>query len=242
MSLLRLFVEFPLSPGVGVALAPAQAHYLGAVMRRGPGDGLLLFNGRDGEWRAEISDLKRRSRASVVVTEQTRGQAAEPDLWLLFAPVKRTPVDLIARCATELGVSALMPVITQRTDAKRLNLERLRANAVEAAEQCGRLTVPDCAAPSALARRLADWPAERRLLLCDESGGVPVAEALGGAAPGPWAVIIGPEGGFANEEFDAMAAMKQTLRVGLGPRTLRAETAVAAALSSWQALVGDWNG
>ena len=243
MPLLRLFVDCPLSPGVAVALSPAQAHYLGTVMRRGPGDGLLLFNGRHGEWRGEISDLKRGRRGTVAVGDQTRPQAAEPDLWLLFAPLKRTPVDLIARLATELGVSALMPVITRRSATKRLNLERLRANAVEAAEQCGRLTVPDCVAPIALARRLADWPAERRLLLCDESGGgAPVAEALGGAAPGPWAVIIGPEGGFANDEFDAMAAIKQTLRVGLGPRILRAETAVAAALSCWQALAGDWKG
>ena len=241
MPLLRLFVDCPLSPGVAAALSPAQAHYLGTVMRRGPGDGLLLFNGRHGEWRAEISDLKHRRRATVAVGEQTRPQAAEPVLWLLFAPLKRTPVDLIARCATELGVSALMPVITRRGAAMRLNIERLRANAVEAAEQCGRLTVPDCVAPITLARRLAGWPAERRFLLCDESGGgAPVAEALGAAALSPWAVIIGPEGGFAKQEFDAMTALKQTLRVGLGPRTLRAETAVAAALSCWQALAGDW--
>ncbi|MCH7554594.1 MAG: 16S rRNA (uracil(1498)-N(3))-methyltransferase [Proteobacteria bacterium] len=241
MPLLRLFVDCPLSPGVAVALAPAQAHYLGTVMRRGPGDGLLLFNGRDGEWRAEISDLKRRSRASVVVTEQTRGQAAEPDLWLLFAPVKRTPLDLIARCATELGVSALMPVITQFTVAKRLNIDRVRSIAMEAAEQCGRLTLPECAAPVTLDQRLVHWPSERRLLLCDESGGgAPVSEALGYAASGPWAVAIGPEGGFGSEEIDAMAAMEQTVRVSFGARILRAETAAVAALACWQALVGDW--
>ena len=241
MSPLRLFIDSPLQTGAAVALTPAQAHYLGAVMRRGVGDGLLLFNGRDGEWRAEISDLKRGRRGAVLVGDQTRGQGSEPDLWLLFAPVKRAPVDHIARFATELGVSALMPVITRRTDAKRLNLDRLRANAVEAAEQCGRLTVPDCAAPLPLGQRLADWPPARRLMLCDESGGgAPVAEALGKPKPGPWAVIVGPEGGFAKEEVEAMAAMKQTVRVSFGARTLRADTAVAAALSSWQALAGDW--
>ena len=240
MSPLRLFVDSPLQPGAAVALTPAQTHYLGTVMRRTVGDGLLLFNGRDGEWRAEISDLKRGRRGAAEVGEQTRGQGFEPDLWLLFAPVKRTPVDHIARFATELGVSALMPVITRRTNAKRLNLDRLRANAVEAAEQCGRLTVPDCAAPVALDQRLADWPAERRLMLCDESGGAPVAEALEKTKPGPWAVIIGPEGGLAKEEIEAMAAMKQTVRVSFGTRILRVDTAVAAALTCWQALAGDW--
>jgi len=241
MSRLRLFVDSPLQPGAAVQLTPAQAHYLGVVMRRGVGDGLLLFNGRDGEWRAEISDLKRGRRGAALVGDRTRPQGAEPDLWLLFAPVKRTPVDHIARFATELGVSALMPVVTRLTDAKRLNLDRLRANAVEAAEQCGRLTVPDCAAPLPLDQRLADWPPARRLMLCDVSGGgAPVAEALGKASPGPWAVIIGPEGGFAKEEIEAMAAMSGTLRVSFGTRILRADTAVAAALACLQALAGDW--
>jgi len=222
-------------------LTPAQAHYLGAVMRRTVGDGLLLFNGWDGEWQAELSELTRGRRAAAVVGEQTRSQDAEPDLWLLFAPVKRTAVDFLARSATELGVSALMPVVTTLTNAKCVNIDRLRAIAMEAAEQCGRLTVPDCAAPMPLAQRLADWPSERRLLLCDESGGgAPVTEALSQAAPGPWAVIIGPEGGFADTEIDAMAALNQTVRVSFGSRILRVETAVVAALSCWQALVGDW--
>lgn len=242
MSLLRLFVDSPLHPGVAVALTPAQAHYLATVMRRSAGDGLLLFNGCDGEWRAEISELTRGRQGTAVAREQTRGQAAEPDLWLLFAPVKRTPLDRIARGATELGVSALMPVITQLTTTSRVKLDRLRANAIEAAEQCGRLTVPDCAAPAPLGQRLADWPRGRRLLLCDEGGcGAPVAEALGSdAAPGPWAVVIGPEGGFVKAEIEAMAAMRETVRVSFGHRILRADTAAVAALSCWQALAGDW--
>ena len=175
------------------------------------------------------------------LNEQTRRQTPEPDLWLLFAPIKRAPAEQMARGATELGVSALMPVITRLTSAKRVNMDRLRTIAMEAAEQCGRLTVPDCAAPVPLARRLADWPPERRLLLCDESGGgAPVSEALGYAASGPWAVAIGPEGGFGSEEIDAMAAMEQTVRVSFGARILRVETAALAALACWQALVGDW--
>ncbi len=241
MSLSRLYVDCPLSPGLAVELNPAQSHYLATVMRRGVGDGLLLFNGRHGEWRAEISGLARGRKATAHISEQTRPQAAEPDLWLLFAPVKRTPVEYIARCATELGVSALMPVITRQTTTRRVKLDRLRSIAMEAAEQCGRLTVPECAAPVSLEERLADWPQDRRLLLCDErGGGAPVAEALGNPPPGPWAVIIGPEGGFTNEEIEAMAAMNSTVRVSFGSRTLRADTAVVAALSCWQALAGDW--
>lgn len=237
---IRLYVEAPLAAGVEVALAPTQAHYLGTVMRRGAGDTVALFNGRDGEWRAGIAALGRR-RATAKALERTRPQTAGPDLWLLFAPVKRTPVDHIARMATELGVAALWPVFTQHTAARRVNLGRLAANAIEAAEQCGRLDVPDCFEPAPLATVLAGWPGDRRLLLCDESGGgAPVAEALGNTEPGPWAVIVGPEGGFAADEAAALVALPGCLRVSLGPRTLRAETAAAAALACWQALAGDW--
>ena len=240
----RIYVDAPLGPGGAVALSAAQAHYLGAVMRRGAGDRLLLFNGRDGEWRAEIAALGRK-RAAATVESRTRPQADGPDLWLLFAPVKRTPIDRIARAATELGVSAILPVVTRRTAARRVNLDRLRANAVEAAEQCQRLSVPDCRAPVRLDEALADWPPDRRLLLCDETGaGNRIAEALDGAldcAPaGPWAVAVGPEGGFAADEIAALAALPGALRVGLGPRILRAETAAAAALACWQAIAGDW--
>ena len=241
MSPLRLFVDAPLGPGLAVALTPPQAHYLASVMRRAAGDEVLLFNGRDGEWRAEIGELARRRPGTAIIGEQTRPQAAEPDLWLLFAPVKRTPLDTIARCATELGVSALMPVITRLTTTRRMNLERLAVIALEAAEQCGRLTLPDCAEPISLEHRLADWPPERRLLLCDESGGgAPIDEALREAPTGPWAVIIGPEGGFMEEEIEAISALPSTVRVSFGTRILRVDTAAVAALSCWQALVGDW--
>lgn len=241
MSLSRLYVDCPLSPGLAVELNPAQSHYLATVMRREVGDGLLLFNGRQGEWRAEIIELARGRRATAHLSEQTRPQAAGPDLWLLFAQLKRTPMEYISRCATELGVSALMPVITRLTTTRRIKLDRLRSIAMEAAEQCGRLTLPDCADPVSLEERLATWPRDRRLLLCDaRGGGAPIAEALGNPSPGPWAVIIGPEGGFANAEIEAMAAMEETVRVSFGHRTLRADTAVVAALSCWQALAGDW--
>ena len=237
---IRLYVEAPLAAGGEVALTPAQAHYLGTVMRRSAGDTFLLFNGRDGEWRAEIAAIGRK-RATATALERTRPQAAGPDLWLLFAPLKRTPIDHIARMATELGVAALWPVFTRNAAARRVNLGRLRANAIEAAEQCGRLDVPDCFEPASLDAVLAGWPAGRRVLLCDGSGGgAPLAEALDGAEPGPWAVVIGPEGGFAADEAAALAALPGCLRVGLGPRTLRAETAAAAALACWQTLAGDW--
>ena len=241
----RLYVEADLSAGGEIALTPGQALYLGAVMRRAGGDGLRLFNGRHGEWRAEITTLARKHGTARAVT-QTRPETPEPDLWLLFAPVKRAPVDLMARMATELGVAALWPVVTRHTAARRVNLERLRTNAMEAAEQCGRLTLPEVFEPATLDAALDHWPAGRRLLMCDKSGpGRPIAKALGGAAlegdkSRPWAVIIGPEGGFAPHEAEAMAALPGALRAGLGPRILRAETAVAAALACWQALTGDW--
>ena len=241
---LRLFVEAPLAAGRTVDLAPAQAHYVVTVMRRREGESLLLFNGRDGEWRAEIDAARRGRRCTATVVEPTRPQSPEPDLWLMFAPVKRAPIDLIARGATELGVSALWPVLTRRTAVSRVNLARRRANATEAAEQCGRLTVPECFAPAPLAEALADWPPERRLLVCDESGaGAPVARALTAGtadATAPWAVLTGPEGGLAAAELAALAAVPEVARVSLGPRTLRAETAALAALACWQALVGDW--
>ncbi|HEX9836481.1 MAG TPA: 16S rRNA (uracil(1498)-N(3))-methyltransferase, partial [Alphaproteobacteria bacterium] len=171
-------------------------------------------------------------------------QLASPDLWLVFAPVKRARIDFVAAKATELGVSALRPVLTRHTAVERVNVERLRANAIEAAEQCDRLDVPEVAAPVALDALIEDWPAGRRLMLCDESGAAPpVAAALApfAAAPAaPWAVLTGPEGGFAGSELDALKKREFVTAVSLGPRTLRADTAALAALSCWQALVGDW--
>ena len=244
MSLSRLFVEAGLGAGVEAPLDEAQAHYLRNVMRRADGTPLSLFNGRDGEWKATLS-LRGKKAAVALVGEQTRAQAAEPDLWLCFAPVKRARIDYIAEKATELGVSVLQPIVTQHTAVERVNLERLRANAIEAAEQTERLTVPEVRAPVDLTRLLGEWPSGRRLLMCDETGsGPPIAGVLTGldanARTAPWAIVIGPEGGFADAELDLLRRIKDVTAVGLGPRILRADTAALAALAVWQALVGDW--
>ena len=244
MSVSRLFVESALSAGSEAPLSDAQLHYLRHVVRRPDGAPLLLFNGRDGEWRATLEGRGRKA-AVALVSERTRDQTAEPDVWLCFAPVKRARIDYIAEKATELGVAVLQPVLTQHTIVERVNVERLRANAVEAAEQTERLSVPDVRAPVDLAGLLGDWPAGRRLLMCDETGGgPPIAKALSGldaaARAAPWAILIGPEGGFAAAELAALRRIKDVTAVGLGPRILRADTAALAALACWQALVGDW--
>ena len=244
MSLSRLFVEAGLGAGVAAPLDETQAHYLRNVMRRSEGAPLQLFNGRDGEWTATLS-LRGKKAAVALVGKQTRAQAVEPDLWLCFAPVKRARIDYIAEKATELGVSVLQPIVTQHTAVDRVNVERLRANAIEAAEQTERLTVPDVRAPVDLTRLLAEWPSGRRLLMCDETGGgPPIADVLAGldanARTAPWAIVIGPEGGFAAAELELLRRIKDVTAVGLGPRILRADTAALAALAVWQALAGDW--
>ncbi len=244
MSVTRLFVETDLSSGVEAPLGEDQAHYLRHVMRRADGAPLSLFNGRDGEWKATLS-LRGKKAAVALVAERTREQASEPDLWLCFAPVKRARIDYIAEKATELGVSVLQPVVTQHTIVERVNVERLRANAVEAAEQTERLSVPEVRQPVDLTRLLGAWPTGRHLLMCDETGsGPPIAEVLAGlddaARAAPWAIVVGPEGGFAETELSLLRRIKDVTAVGLGPRILRADTAALAALAVWQALVGDW--
>lgn len=243
---IRLFVEDELAAGFDVSLSSAQAHYVTNVMRRGVGDILSLFNGRDGEWAGRIASAGR-GRCDVAIQDMTGVQTRSPDLWLLFAPVKRAAIDLIAAKATELGVAAIRPVMTRHTAVTRVNLDRLRANVIEAAEQCRRRDVPRVMEPLPLAEVLADWDSTRRILLCDETGnGRPMAEILtelrtgDGAAPGPWAVIIGPEGGFAETELDAFAKLPFVYAAAMGPRILRADTAALAALTCWQALLGDW--
>lgn len=240
MPLIRLFVDPSLTSGGTLELAGGQAHYLRTVMRAEKGDEILVFNGRDGEWRAAIIGLRKAS-ASLEIVARTRAQTTGPDLWLAFAPVKRGPLELIAGKACELGVSALIPVITARTNAGRVKVARLQTIATEAAEQCGRLDVPEVRAPVDLTEFVADWPAGRILMVCDETGGgTPIAEALAGADPAaPWAVLVGPEGGFEKSELEAIAKLHEVKRVGLGPRILRAETAAIAALACWQALVGE---
>ena len=245
MATVRLHVEHDLAAGLVIGLQPAQAHYLTHVMRMARGDSLSLFNGRDGEWQGLI-EATGRGWCSVAVGARQREQVSEPDLWLVFAPVKRARIDFIATKATELGVARLLPVFTRHTAVERVNVERLRANAVEAAEQCGRLTVPDVAEPATLEELIGGWMASRRLLVCDESGAAPpIFEALSAikgsdAATGGWAVMTGPEGGFAPEELDLLRNSPIVTTVALGPRILRADTAAIAALACWQALLGDW--
>ena len=238
---LRLYVEATLGAGLRVEPDSAQAHYLIHVMRAKAGDRVGLFNGRDGEWAASVAEVTK--RGCVLVCE---GRVAEqdrvPDLWLVFAPVKKTPADYVTQKATELGVSVLQPVLTRRTIVRRVNEERMRANAVEAAEQSGRLSVPQVRAPIELEKLLAQWPAERRILFCDEAGQAPsIADALATGHKGqPWAVLIGPEGGFDPAERERIRECNFVTAVSLGARILRADTAGLAALAVWQAILGDW--
>ncbi len=237
----RLFVTADLNAGEVIELEDGQIHHLVNVLRLTDGAPIALFNGRDGEWLAEIERAgKRHYRARI--GQPLRDQESGPDLWLLFAPIKRRPIDLIGEKATELGAALLWPVITGRTNVARVNLERLGKGVIEAAQQCGRLGVPELRPPAPLGEVIAAWPAGRRLLVLDESGTAPpIAEVLGNAPPrGGDAILIGPEGGFARSELDAMAKQAFVRRVGMGRRILRAETAAIAALACWQALIGDW--
>ncbi len=240
---IRLYVEDALAPGAVVAATEAQAHYLLNVMRLTAGGHVALFNGRDGEWRAEIAVPAKR-RAVFTVDIRLRVQTPEPDVWLAFAPVKRG--EFTVEKATELGASALLPVRTRHTDIARVNLERLRANAVEAAEQCERLSVPDVRALCTFDEFLRDWPTSRALYFLDETGrGQAIADVLGQAvtiAKNAAGFLVGPEGGFAEFELDALRQLPSATPVSLGSRILRAETAALAALACWQALVGDWRG
>lgn len=228
----RLFVPAPLAPGTELAATPAQAHYLGNVMRLGPGAVLRLFNGRDGEFLAEIAAI-RRDRASFTVNQQTRPQAAEPDLWLVFAPLKRDATDLVVQKATELGAAALLPVFTERTNTARLNLDRLRAIATEAAEQCERLTVPRMADPQRMGDLLAAWPAGRALMVALERADAPSPRAT----DSPAALLVGPEGGFAPNETELLRRQGFVTPITLGPRVLRAETAAIVGLALLQPAV-----
>lgn len=241
----RLYVDAPLAAGASVALAPEQAHQLRNVLRLGEGDAVALFNGRDGEWRASLGTLGKRG-GEALAEAQLREQRAEPDVWLVFAPLKRGRVDWLVEKAVELGAARLVPVITAHTNVERVKLERLQAHAREAAEQCERLMLPEVAAPEKFETLFAGWPAERHLLYGDETGGgAPVAAALAALPPesaaGPSAVLVGPEGGFAPHELDALRNMQFARGVGLGPRVLRADTAGLALLACWQAELGDWH-
>ncbi|QIE55898.1 16S rRNA (uracil(1498)-N(3))-methyltransferase [Pikeienuella piscinae] len=235
---IRLFVEGALAPGASVALNRDQAHYLSNVMRLAPGAEASLFNGKDGEWRARLVSAGRRG-GEMTAKERLRPQTEPPDLWLLFAPIKKARTDFIAEKAAEMGARRLCPVFTRFTNAERVNEARLRAHCIEAAEQCGHLSVPDVAPAERLDRALDRWNPARRIMFCDETlaGSGP---ALEGAAPGPWAILIGPEGGFAPEEASRLRALPSAHPVALGPRILRADTAAVAAMTLWQSALGDW--
>lgn len=235
-SLPRLFVETPLGANARVELDAAQANYLGNVMRMKEGDQLLVFDGMSGEWLAELAEAGRKYMALSVV-EPTRTQETVPDLWLAFAPVKKGKVDWLVEKAVELGVARLLPVVTQRTIVDKLNLDRMRAHIIEAAEQCGRTALADIDEPLRLDAFLKQRDGARTLYFADETGGEAAESAF---KPGPALILTGPEGGFTPEEAEAIRAAANAQPVSLGPRILRAETAALAAVSAWMALVGDW--
>jgi 16S rRNA (uracil1498-N3)-methyltransferase len=236
----RLFVESDLGPGAEVALDAAQANYLRNVLRMGEGAGLLAFNGRDGEWRARIAEAAKK-RVTLAIESLARPQPAPGRLRYLFAPLKHARLDYMAQKAVEMGASRLSPVLTRRTQAARVNTERMRANAVEAAEQCGVLEVPAVDEPAPLGAVLAGWPADEPLVFCDEDADIadPI-EALRPLKGRPLALLIGPEGGFDPAERDALLRLRGVVRISLGPRILRADTAAVAALAALQAAAGDW--
>jgi 16S rRNA (uracil1498-N3)-methyltransferase len=236
-SLLRLFIKTPLGDGARVELDARQANYLGNVMRLGVGAELLVFDGCSGEWLARVADAGKK-RMVLSVERRTREAEPIPDIWLAFAPVKRAQTDWLVEKATELGAARLIPVMTQRTVAERVRLERLEAIAIEAAEQCGRTALPEIAEPLPLARLLSGLDADRTLYLADEVGGEPAA---GTFTRGPAMLLIGPEGGFTEEERGAVRNAANAVAISLGPRILRAETAALAALAAWMSTVGDWN-
>lgn len=238
----RLHVEQPLGEGQAVRVEGTQAHYLFNVMRLGPGDRLALFNGRDGEFEATVATAGKR-RGDLHCGARLREMEMPPDLWLLFAPIKKTRTDFIVEKAVELGVRRIIPVRSTHTNAERFRAERQQARAIEAAEQCGALYVPQVDALRPLEQLLEGWDQSRRILFADENrAGHPfaLAGAATGADPGPWAVLIGPEGGFGEAERTRLQGMAAVVPISLGPRILRAETAAVAALSLWQATLGDW--
>lgn len=237
--MIRLFIPHDLAAGAELALERDQSHYLASVMRQGVGDQVALFNGRDGEWLSAVTAVTKRAvalRAETLARPQTMG----PDLMLVVALVKRGPLETIVEKATELGARTIQLITTDRTNAERARIDRLTLIAVEAAEQTGRLNVPTVVEPMKL-ERLIGWGLSRSLLFCDEAGDAkPVLEALKGQPAGPWAILIGPEGGFSPAERATLRALPYAVPASLGPRILRADTAAISALTLWQAALGDW--
>jgi 16S rRNA (uracil1498-N3)-methyltransferase len=236
----RLYIDAPLEEGRAAALDRGQAHYLTTVLRLKAGEGILVFNSRDGEWRATLEGGKR--AAALRIGARTRAQTAPADLHYLFAPLKSARLDYMVQKAVEMGASQLRPVLTRHGQVARVNLERMRANAIEAAEQCGILSLPEIAAPVALIEALAVWETTRHLVFCDEAADLadPLAALATVPRHAPLAVLVGPEGGFAADERAALLKLPNVVRLALGPRILRADTAGVAALALVQAAIGDW--
>ncbi len=235
---IRLYVDHPLGEGQSLPLDQKQAHYLFGVMRLAVGAELLVFNGRDGEFLASVAEAGKR-RGVLSCLKQTKPLQMPPDLWLLFAPIRKERTNFIVEKATELGAAQILPVHTQFTNNERIRQDRLQAHAVEAAEQCGGTYVPAVGDLQKLESVLAEWQTDRQLMFCDESL-VGARETLGNAKPGPWAILIGPVGGFSADERKKIRSMPSTTTVSLGPRILRADTAAVAALTLWQSALGDW--
>ncbi len=236
---IRLCVNEALGAGQTVPLTRDQAHYLFGVMRLSTGDAIFVFNGRDGEWRAEVTEAGKKAGA-LALREQTAPQHMPPDLWLLFAPIKKARTDFIVEKATEMGASRILPISTAFTNSDRINQDRLQAHAVEAAEQCGGTFVPEVEPLMRLDKVLQDWPQDRRLMFCDEALVGARASLMSAGPASKWAILIGPEGGFSDAERDRLKGFDFVTPVSLGPRILRADTAAVAALTLWQTVLGDW--
>jgi len=237
----RLHVSAPLAEGGAISLSSEQANYLVNVLRLAPGARVLLFNGRDGEFAASLAATERRS-VTLTLAAQTRRPQAPPDVEFLFAPLKHARLDYMAQKAVEMGARRLRPVLTRRTQVARLNVERLAANAIEAAEQCGAIWTPECPPPEPLDKALSEWPAGRLMVFCDEEApqADPLAALSEAKAAGGAGLLVGPEGGFDARERAAILSLPRVVRLSLGPRILRADTAAIAALALFQAVLGDW--
>lgn len=235
---IRLYVNHDLAPGQSIALTREQSNYLFAVMRLAVGVQVSLINGRDGEFLSEVV-VANKKNGILVCGDQVKPLQMPPDLWLLFAPVKKDRTSYIVEKATEMGVRRIVPVMTEYTHSDRIRWDKMQLQVVEATEQCGGTFVPEIAELEKLPDVLASWPDDRQLLYCDETL-AGAAATLTGAGPGKWAILIGPEGGFSDTERKAIAALPNATRISLGPRILRAETAAVAALALWQAQFGDW--
>lgn len=238
--LTRLFVGADLTEGATIALDDAQCHYLAHVMRARVESRVRVFNGRDGEWLCRITAITKRG-VTLEAISQSAPQILAPDIWLLFAPIKKTPLDYVVQKATELGVCRLAPILTERTIVTRINLERMRANAVEAAEQSGRTCIPEIEDAVPLSKVILGWDKNRALIFCDESGKAPpIAKALAGVSAAKLGLLTGPEGGFSAAERQRIAAIPGAIPVSLGPRIMRADTAALGALAILQSQLGDW--